>query len=318
VKFDLSSAVGEKAEQQIRTSGAEASNKMLCSDFEDRLSDYLDSLLDAETHRVFAEHALRCPVCHETLSQVKNSIQTCRTAFVPPASPELEARILMRTMPETAMGCEEFEESLTDYLDGFLPAPLFHRWERHAALCAQCTKLPGEVVRSIGACYTYKGEELALPIGLNERILAATLGDVVPAEVRAPFTSRFASRLRLWLDPIMSPQLATVATMLLVAVFVLTNTVSADGSISGMYSASVRLAQQSGNSRGVSGTGISNGFKKFFVGGNETGGSESGMQTPVTEGQKASEQKPESGGQKPDRPAPKPDDSPRGATQSKH
>ena len=48
-----------------------------------------------------------------------------------------------------------------------------------------------------------------------------------------------------WLDPIVSPQLATVATMLLVAVFVLTNTVSADGSISGVYSASLRLAEQS-------------------------------------------------------------------------
>jgi hypothetical protein len=53
-----------------------------------------------------------------------------------------------------------------------------------------------------------------------------------------------ASWLRGWLDPIISPQLATVATMLLVAVFVLTNTVSADGSIGGVYSASLRLAEQ--------------------------------------------------------------------------
>ena len=45
------------------------------------------------------------------------------------------------------MSCEEFEECLTDYLDGFLPAHLYHRWERHAALCDRCTELPGEVVR---------------------------------------------------------------------------------------------------------------------------------------------------------------------------
>jgi hypothetical protein len=62
--------------------------------------------------------------------------------------------------------------------------------------------------------------------------------------VSEPLTTRLASILRHWLDPIVSPQLATVATMLLIAVFVLTNTVSADGSISGMYSASLRLAQQ--------------------------------------------------------------------------
>lgn len=280
---------------------------MLCVDFEERLSDYLDGLLEAETHRLFAEHALRCPVCHETLSQVKNSIQTCRTAYVPPASSELEARILLRTMPETAMTCEEFEESLTDYLDGFLPAPLFHRWERHAALCAHCTKLPGEVVRSIGACYTYKGEELAVPVGLNERILAATLGNVVPADVRAPFTSRLASWLRLWLDPIMSPQLATVATMLLAAVFVLTSTVSADGSISGMYSASLRLAEQSySKSKDVSGPGISDGVKKFFI-----GGTEQTPPAPSSEGQNAPDTKANNGAQKTDSATQKPASSPK-------
>jgi hypothetical protein len=241
------------------------------------------------------------------LSQVRNSIQTCRTAYVPPASSELEARILLKTMPEAAMTCEEFEESLTDYLDGFLPAPLFHRWERHAALCAHCTKLPGEVVRSIGACYTYKGEELAVPVGLHERILAATLGDVVPADVRAPFTSRFASWLRHWLDPIMSPQLATVATMLLVAVFVLTSTVSADGSISGMYSASLRLAEQSySKSKDVSGPGISDGVKKFFV-----GGTEQNQQAPSAAGQNAPDTGANNGTQKPDSANRKPEDSPK-------
>jgi hypothetical protein len=153
--------------------------------------------------------------------------------------------ILQSTMPETAMNCSEFEESLTDYLDGFLPAPFYHRWERHAALCDRCTELPGEVVRSIGACYTYITEEMPVPFGLNERILQATLGTLTATEVRAPITARLASWLRALLDPIVSPQLATVATMLLVAVFVLANTVSADGSISGVYQASLRLAEQS-------------------------------------------------------------------------
>jgi hypothetical protein len=57
--------------------------------------------------------------------------------------------------------------------------------------------------------------------------------------------------------------------MLLVAVFVLTNTVSADGSISGVYSASIRLAEQS------SASGSNGGLKeitkslKELVGGNQ-------------------------------------------------
>ena len=142
------------------------------------------------------------------------------------------------------MTCADFEEFLTDYLDGFLPAHLYHRWERHAALCDRCTELPGEVVRAIGACYSYIGEEQSLPIGLNERILQATLGTAVSQEVRAPWSARAASWLRLWLDPIVSPQLATVATMLLVSMVVLTNTVSADGSISGVYKAGLQVAER--------------------------------------------------------------------------
>jgi anti-sigma factor RsiW len=242
---------------------------MLCADFEDRLTDYLEGALDAESHRAFAQHALRCPVCHELLSEVRNGLEMCRVAELPPPPAELEARILRLTTPEAVMSCEEFEEHLTDYLDGFLPATLYHRWERHAALCERCTELPGQVVRSIGACYTYISEERPVPVGLHERILQATLGTTEAEEVRAPFAARLAARLREWLDPLVSPQFATVATMLLVAVLVLTSTVSADGSISGMYRASVKLAEQTyaqGTNRAVKGANIPGDFKQIADG----------------------------------------------------
>ncbi|HEX5875049.1 MAG TPA: hypothetical protein VFY60_10415 [Pyrinomonadaceae bacterium] len=213
-------------------------------DFENLLTDYIEGVVGSETNRLMAAHAMKCPVCHETLSAVRSALDACRTAAVPPPSKELEARILQRTMPETAMKCEEFEECLTDYLDGFLPAHLYHRWERHAALCDRCTELPGEVVRAIGACYTYITEEKPLPAGLNDRILQATLGTVTAQEIKAPWTARAASRFRLWLDPIISPQLVTVATMLLMAILVLTSTVSSDGSISGVYDAGLQLAER--------------------------------------------------------------------------
>jgi hypothetical protein len=148
-------------------------------------------------------------------------------------------------MPETAMTCEEFEEHLTDYLDGFLAASLYHRWERHAVLCERCTDLPGQVVRSIGACYSYLKEERPLPAGLHARILQETLGTTNARELRAPLGARLAERMRSWLDGFVSPQLATVATMLLVAVLVGTTTISDDGTIGGMYRAGLRMATQS-------------------------------------------------------------------------
>ena len=217
---------------------------MLCHEFEDQLTDYLDGTLSTEDHRAFAEHAMRCPVCHDLLGDVKSTLLACSSSEAPPAGIDLDARILMRTAPETTITCEQFEEHLTDYLDGFLLAPLYHRWERHAALCASCSELPGEVVRTIGACYTYLQDELPLPAGLEARILQSTIGDVLPARVRASTTSRLVEWLRGALDPIVSPQLATVATMLLVAIFVLTNTVSTDGSVRGIYQASMQLAER--------------------------------------------------------------------------
>lgn len=257
---------------------------MLCNDFESQLTDYLDGLLEPDVHQTFAEHAMRCPVCHETLSSVKNTMQACHAASALEPPRDLEARILLSTMPETAMACQDFEEHLTDYLDGFLPASLYHRWERHAILCDRCTELPGEVVRAIGTCYIYLGEEKPIPVGLNERILLATSGTQLSREIRAPFGERLASWLRVWLDPIVSPQLVTVATMLLVAVFVLTNTVSADGSISGVYSASLRLAEQS--------AGSTSGFKEITKGLKElVGGQREGAQSPADQNQGNGQQK---------------------------
>jgi len=217
---------------------------MLCNEFEERLTNYLDGALPVEEHRAFSEHALRCPLCHELLADVKQTIVACLSSEAPPAGVGLEARILMTTAPQTAITCEEFEDHLTDYLDGVLMAPLYHRWERHAALCSACSELPGQVVRSIGAVYTYAQDELPVPAGLEARILHATIGNVLPQQVRAPFLSRMVEWLRGALDPLVSPQLASVATMLLVSVFVLTNTVSTDGSVRGLYRASLQLAER--------------------------------------------------------------------------
>ncbi|HEX8736452.1 MAG TPA: zf-HC2 domain-containing protein [Pyrinomonadaceae bacterium] len=216
-----------------------------CTEFESLLTDYLDGTLQRETHKAVAAHALRCPICHALLNEVKSALEVCHEIAVPKAPlTRLEARIISMTMPETAMACEEFEQHLTDYLDGFLPATVFHRWERHAVLCDRCTDLPGEVVRSIAACYTYKLEELPLPAGLHERILQETLGTTKAETVKASWAAQIKEWAREWSSVISLPQLAPVAMMLIFAVMVLTQTVSADGSLSGMYQKSFELAGQ--------------------------------------------------------------------------
>ncbi len=216
-----------------------------CSEFEEKLTDYLDNALDRQTRKSMAEHALKCPLCHSLLNEVKEALKVCHEIAVPKAPlTSLEARILAKTMPETAMLCSEFENSLTDYLDGFLPASFFHRWERHAVLCEKCTDLPGEVVRAIAVCYTYKADELPLPVGLHERILQATSGAELIQLPKITWKEKLNDWVRGLRFPITIPQLAPMAMMIMLAFFVFSQTVSADGTISGIYQKGVELAQQ--------------------------------------------------------------------------
>jgi anti-sigma factor RsiW len=221
----------------------EHENMINCSQFEELLTDYLDKALVNGVQKSVAAHALSCPLCHALLNDVKESLEVCRNIAVP-STPmtRLEARVISMTIPETAMSCNDFEGYLTDYLDGFLPAASFHRWERHAALCGTCEDLPGMVVRSIAACYTYKMEEMAVPEGLHAAILRSTIGTVEAKAVKPSWTSRVSE----WLDGLRLPipQFAPVGMMMLFAFLVFSQTVSADGSLAGVYQKSYELAEK--------------------------------------------------------------------------
>ena len=216
-----------------------------CTAFEESLSDYLERTLDSAMHKAVAAHALQCPLCHSLLNDVKDAVAACHQLAEPrlPVS-RLEAGILARTIPNATVNCAEFEEHLTDYLDGFLPASVFHRWERHAVLCDDCTDLPGMVVRSLAAIVNYKLDELPVPAGLHARILAQTLGTEQAKEVKASFAAQVGEWVRGLRFPISVPQLVPVAGMLLVAFLAFSQTVSADGSLTDVYAKSYQLAEQ--------------------------------------------------------------------------
>lgn len=220
-------------------------NLINCTVFEESLIDYLDKTLDSAMHKSVATHALSCPLCHSLLNEVKASLAVCHALAEPAtALTRLEARIIESTMPQSAMACEEFEAYLTDYLDGFLPAAVFHRWERHAVLCNDCTDLPGAVVRSLAACVSYKLDELPVPAGLHERILRETIGTDRAKAMKASVGARFGEWVRGLQFPISVPQLAPVAMLVMFAFLVFSQTVSADGSIADVYSRSYALAEQ--------------------------------------------------------------------------
>ena len=222
----------------------EKQNLIDCTKFEESLTDYLDKALDRPTFKAVAEHAISCPLCHSLLNEVKGALAVCRDLAEPrlPLT-RLEAKILASTVPNSALHCEEFENYLTDYLDGFLPAQVFHRWERHAVLCNDCTDLPGEVVRSLAAIVAYKADELPVPVGLHERIMQQTVGTVRVRAPKASFSDRFKDWARGFSFPISVPQLAPVGLMSMFAFLVFSQTVSADGSLSDVYAKSYQLAE---------------------------------------------------------------------------
>jgi len=223
----------------------EHDNIINCSAFEELLTDYLDKTLDAGLNQSVAEHALACPLCHSLLNDVKDSMDVCHAMATPKiALTKLEARVLSMTTPETALSCEEFEGYLTDYLDGFLPAAVFHRWERHAVLCSSCEDLPGMVVRSIAACYTYKMDELEIPAGLHDRILNSTLGTIEAEMAKASWTSIAGEWIRGLRFPLPLPQLAPVAMMLILAFLVFSQGAwTSDGPGKNVYQKSLELAE---------------------------------------------------------------------------
>jgi predicted anti-sigma-YlaC factor YlaD len=56
---------------------------MLCLDFETLLTDYIEGVTGPETNRQMAEHAMKCPVCHETLSAVKSTVAAWQVCLSP-------------------------------------------------------------------------------------------------------------------------------------------------------------------------------------------------------------------------------------------
>src|SRR4030095_7843831 len=223
----------------------EKQNLINCTKFEESLTDYLDKTLDRGMFKAVAEHAISCPLCHSLLNEVKGAMAVCRDLAEPklPVT-RLEARILASTMPESALHCEELENYLTDYLDAFLPAKVFHRGQRHAVLCDDCTDLPGAVVRSLAAIVSYKLDELPVPAGLHQKILQNTIGTERAASAKASMADRLREWVRGFSFPISVPQLAPVAMMMMFAFLVFSQTVSADGSLSDVYAKSFQLAEQ--------------------------------------------------------------------------
>jgi hypothetical protein len=87
-------------------------------------------------------------------------------------------------------------------------------------------------------------DELAVPAGLHQRILRSTIGTAKASAVKASWITEVGEWLRGLRLPVAMPQLAPVAMILAFAFLIFGDTVSADGTLTGVYQRSFELAGQ--------------------------------------------------------------------------
>lgn len=165
---------------------------MDCSRFEEKLSDYFDDSLDPADASLFRAHALQCRACRGLMDDVKAAIGVCKKQDDLQPPDILETALEAIPGEHAALGCNGFEGLITEFLDGFVPAPTYHRFEEHAEKCDPCSSLLTGVVYAVAACHSvHTFEEVEVPDSLVSRLEA-----MMPARkpsVTRRVSDRFAS-----------------------------------------------------------------------------------------------------------------------------
>jgi predicted anti-sigma-YlaC factor YlaD len=219
---------------------------MECSQFEEQLSDYLDGTLARAEVTPFRAHALCCRACRAIMDEIKGALDECRQDDAVEVPSMLESSLLTIAEEHRAFECAAFEELITEFLDGFVPAATYHRFEEHAAGCAPCSDLLTNVVFAVAACHSvHTYEEVELPAPLFDRLFAISRAGV-PARKAGLGMSVSAWAARLLPRATTAPRwsMATAASIALASFMLLLYGFSDDRSVAGIYrQAQNRFAQ---------------------------------------------------------------------------
>lgn len=210
---------------------------MNCNIFEEKLSDYFDGILAAKDASLFRAHALQCRACRSLMDEVKGTIGICSGQDRLNTPPMLETALMAISREHAVLDCEGFETVITEFLDGFVPAPTYHRFEEHAGGCNDCSLLLTDVVYAVAACHSvHTFEEVEMPPSLIANLL-----EVMPAR-RTSFARRVAGRFGVFADSLIPNPAQTArwtfATSITLAVAMLAFLFlgfSDDGTVAGIY-----------------------------------------------------------------------------------
>jgi hypothetical protein len=89
----------------------------------------------------------------------------------------LDTRIIAATTTGEMLSCNEFDRLIERYFDGVLLAPTFQTFQGHFEKCSKCRRLMSGIEEAIEICHEIKQAEVDAPPSLQDRILAATVGN---------------------------------------------------------------------------------------------------------------------------------------------
>jgi anti-sigma factor RsiW len=209
--------------------------KMDCRKFEEQISEYLDGLLAKNEASRFAAHSLQCRACRSLMDDIKGALYDAKEPIE--ASDNFENVLLSVQDRYAPLSCAAFEALITEFLDGFVPALTYHRFESHANECCECSSLLTEVVYAVAACHSvHTYEEVEVPEALQ-----AKLTDLMPEHVEFS-GKRIARQIAAFVSSLLpratqSPSWSfATASSLAVAMFaLLLFSFSDDGTVSGIF-----------------------------------------------------------------------------------
>lgn len=210
---------------------------MNCDAFEEKLSDYFDGFLVGRDASLFRAHALKCRACRSLMDEVKATIQICSEREKVNTPAMLETALVAISVEHAVLGCDGFEALVTEFLDGYVPAPTYHRFEEHAGGCSECSTLLTEVVYAVAACHSvHTFEEVEIP-----DLVVANLLRVMPAR-KATFGRRLVDGFAAIADHLIPNPTRTArwtfATSITLAIAMLAFLFlgfSDDGTVAGIY-----------------------------------------------------------------------------------
>jgi len=198
---------------------------MKCHEFEELISSFVDGELAGQEAAAFREHQIGCVDCRSLLDTIQSVMADCQE--LPDCDPSLEvvSRAIVIPALHPPIDCDRFAALVTEFLDGFLEAAVYHAFEDHARECAGCSDIVSGVALAVTACHSvHFSEELDVSASLLERIFAETTGTHPAANTRrAKAFAAIRRALSLYSGPVWAPRVATAAVIVAVFSMLVTN-----------------------------------------------------------------------------------------------